>query len=96
MFTMRLMDKFDLLHQLVHVDTESGQLRRCECVDQIDPAYTREGGGLLVRDTPLGRPDKGCRQPHLAAKLLRRTVQSGERFVRHFDRDSCHGDHLVE
>jgi len=64
MFTMRLIGKFDLLHQLVHVDTESGQLRRCECVDQIDPAYTlsrnfvhRRGGcapGKVGQPPPAG------------------------------------------
>ena len=31
-----------------------------------------------------------------AAKLLRRRVQRGKRFVGHFDRHSRHGDHLVE
>ncbi len=68
---MCLIGKFNLLHQLIHIDTESRQLRRSKCVDQINPAYTRERGGLLVRDSPLGIPDHGRGQQHLAAKLLR-------------------------
>jgi hypothetical protein len=67
MFTMRLMGKFNLLHQLVDVDLERWQLRRCKRINEVEPAHASQEGGLLMRDTSLGIP-KHCRgQTHLAA-----------------------------
>ena len=65
------MGKLDVLHQLIHVDLECGQLRRRQRVNEVKAAHAREEGGLLVRDPSLGIPEHGRGQTHLPAKILR-------------------------